>query len=184
MKKILITLSILLLAGCSSYNLEQNFNYDQTTTQNITTTTSTKKMTTTTKKKTTKKTYKVNGEEYLNYIESVMNTIIQEEPLLQTFKRHELMPYVKIYLYPSKCIEENEFNVMAERISKKIFNEFKKNNYKKVKFYQASYEIINVYFENCGGGLYGNQWQNDEFTQYYMFELKDYKTYEDYLNSF
>lgn len=186
MKKILIVLVFVLLTGCSTtYNDLGEDDIVMTTTIQSTTIklkTTKKQNTTRITKKSKKKTYKINTEEYIEYISSVMETVSNEESLLNGYKARTYSGiYIKAYMYPTKCIEENEFKAMTERVSKQIFDTLKKSNYKNGGFLTSNYEIINVEYFNCSG-LYGNQLTTDEFVQFYIHDLKNYKNYNDYIN--
>ena len=111
-----------------------------------------------------------------------METVTNEESLLESYNARTYSGiYIKVYMYPSRCLEENEFDAMTETVSKKIFDTLKKNNYKNGGFLASNYEIINVEYFNCGG-LYGNQLTTEKFIQFYIHDLKKYENYNEYIN--
>lgn len=128
------------------------------------------------------KTYKINTQEYWDYLHSLIENITINHDTYTSFKMRSYSNiYIKFHLYPNKRLSEEAFDKYLDELSIKIFNELKKNKYQKGSFFSSNYEIINVNFYN-----YDEHWNNqlniEKTVQFYILELEEYDTFENYKN--
>lgn len=134
------------------------------------------------KEETTKKnkTYKLNSEEYFNYVVSVMESITKKNDTYTKFNAHTYgYIYIVVSIYPNRILSNDEFKKYLNDISVEIFRELKKNKYKSGGFFATDYEIINVDFYNYDEH-YPHNPSRERTQQFYVLELKDYDTFEKY----
>lgn len=129
-----------------------------------------------------KKTYKVNGDEYINYIKSTIKNIIVTNDLYQLRMISVSYPYIKVYIDYFNPIDKTIFNNKNMEIANNIYNKFKENNYEDVPIYQYKYNIISLEFYSQEINCKSVCAQND-FIQIDVLEIENKSTLQEYLKS-
>ena len=171
MKRIILLICSLLLTGCDI----SNPNYEETKNDfnNLTTATQDNEST---------KVYKMNSEEYFEYIKNTVDEVCKINNIFyikSQIKRSEM--YIFVSLYPNKYVEKNKFEEENEFILNEVFSNLKKNDYKSGGILASNYEYLYIDFYNF---VDKNSKKIDKFESklFHITEIKNYSSYETYIS--
>ena len=126
-------------------------------------------------------TYKTAGDEYMNYIKSVVHKVIDNnadyhiESIISTYSNFDIVIRFNNY------IDEDSFKNIATEVTNNIYQELKKSNYKENGF-GANYNIIGFTFR----ALKSNCKVMCDIQQYYyidVLEVSKYKNLQEYIDN-
>lgn len=126
-----------------------------------------------------KKIYKINSDEYINYVTSIFEDATKKHPefYLQSRTTYSGI-YLRLSLQVKEKISEKQFNEIMNLICQEVYSELKKNEYKSGNIISNNYEFIDIYFyryDKPAQGLYDR-----ETVQINIYEISKYDNYNDY----